>query len=275
MNRGRMIISLTATAAILYAMLCGGLYVFQRHLLYLPDTSRPDVAALGLAGVRDVSIRTADGLWLLAWYAAASPRRPTIAYFHGNGGHIGYRAERLRRFVGEGLGALFLEYRGYGGNPGSPTQDGLFTDARAAPDFLAAQDVGPARTVLYGESLGAGVAVRMASERLVAALLLEAPFDSVAAVARHHYAFLPVNLLLKDRFDSVARIGAVRVPVLVMHGERDMIVPVASGRRLFAAANEPKEIWTAPAAGHNDLAHHGALDVAVDFIRRHVPSVSR
>jgi uncharacterized protein len=198
-----------------------------------------------------------------------------IAYFHGNGGHIGYRAERLKRFVRDGFGALFLEYRGYGGNPGTPTQDGLFADARAALDFLANQGIRAERTVLYGESLGSGVAVQMASERPVAAVVLEAPYDSVAAVARRHYAFVPVNVLLKDRFDSIARINAVQAPILLMHGERDAIVPVDSGRRLFAAANEPKEIWTAPDAGHNDLALYGALDVAVDFVRRRgIPSGS-
>jgi hypothetical protein len=269
-----MIGMLAAAAAALYATLCGGLYVFQRNILYIPDNDRPRAAAVGLANLSEVFVTTSDGLRLLAWYVAPKPGEPVIAYFHGNGGHIGYRTERLKRFVRDGYGALFLEYRGYGGNPGSPTQDGLFSDARAALDFLATQGIRVERTVLYGESLGSGVAVQMASERPVAAVLLEAPYDSVAEVARRHYAFVPVNLMLKDRFDSVARIGAVRAPILVMHGERDAIVPVESGRRLFAAANGPKEIWTAPDAGHNDLALHGALDVAADFLRRRIPSTS-
>jgi uncharacterized protein len=270
-----MITLVAAAAAALYAMLCGGLYVVQRQILYIPDRNRPSVATVGLAGVRDIFITTSDGLRLLAWYAPPHPGGTVIAYFHGNGGHIGYRAERLKRLVRAGFGALFLEYRGYGGNPGTPTQDGLFADARAALDFLANQGIRAERTVLYGESLGSGVAVQMASERPVAAVVLEAPYDSVAAVARRHYAFVPVNLMLKDRFDSIARISAVQAPILLMHGERDTIVPVEAGRRLFAAANEPKEIWTAPDGGHNDLALYGALDVAVDFVRRRgIPSGS-
>jgi fermentation-respiration switch protein FrsA (DUF1100 family) len=229
------------------------------------------MAHLGIAALRAVEITTGDGLRLLAWYLPAPADRPVVAYFHGNGGNLGYREARMMQFAAAGFGALFLEYRGYGGNPGSPTEDGLYIDARATLDFLSAQGVDPARLVLYGESLGTGVAVRMASERSVGALVLEAPFSSIADVAQQRYWFVPVRFLLKDKFDSMTRIGTVRAPILMLLGERDRIVPPQFGRALFAAAPEPKELWLAPDGGHEDLRHFGGLDAAVDFIRRKLP----
>jgi len=254
--------------AALYCLAAAGLFAFQRKLLYVPDTQRPDLARLGIPDLRAVEIATRDGLNLLAWYLPAQGDRPVIAYFHGNGGHLGYREGRMGAFAAASFGALFLEYRGYGGNPGSPTEDGLYDDARAALDFLGAQGVDPARLVLYGESLGTGVAVRMASERPVGALVLETPYSSVADVAARRYWMFPVRLLIKDRFDSMARIGAVRAPILVLLGGRDVIVPPQFGRALFAAAPEPKELWLAQDGGHEDLRHFGGLDAAIAFIER-------
>jgi fermentation-respiration switch protein FrsA (DUF1100 family) len=269
MPGARMIWWLLGTPLAAYAVLVAGVYALQRQLLYFPDIDRPDPTRLNLSSMREIEIVTADDIRLLAWYVPARADGRVIVYFHGNGGNIAYRGERLRHFVDKGFGALLLEYRGYGGNLGNPTEDGLFADARAALDFLDSQGVSADRIVLYGESLGTGVAVRMASERPVALLLLEAPYASIAAVARWHYPFLPVDLILKDRFDSLSRIGAVKAPILVLHGERDTVIPTASGRELFAAAPEPKEIWVAPNGGHNDLASFGALAAADDFIRRH------
>lgn len=243
----------------------------DRRLLYFPDRSRPSLAAVGLRDAREVRLATADGLALLAWWIPPRPSRPVLAYFHGNGGNIGYRAERFRKLALLGLGVLLVEYRGYGGNPGSPSEEGFYSDARAALAFIEQQGVAPERLVLYGESLGTAVAVRMASERRVAALVLESPFTSIEALGRHHYPLLPVGLVLRDRFDAAAAIGQVRAPILVLHGEQDEIVPAEFGRALFEAAPEPKEAWFAPDGGHVDLREHGAFEVVADFIRRRVP----
>ena len=253
-----------------YAALLGGLYVFQRQLLYFPDVSRPELGALGELGVREVKVTTADGISLLSWYLPPPDTRPVLVYFHGNGGHIGYRAERLRRFARDSLGVLMLEYRGYSGNPGTPTEAGLYADAEAALDFLAAAGLGPDRLVLYGESLGSGVAVALAARRNIAGLILEAPFTSVADVAQFHYSFVPASLLVRDRFDSLSRIGQLKAPLLVLHGERDRVVPVRFGRALFDAAPDPKEFWLAPGAGHGNLARFGALEVVRSFVERRV-----
>jgi fermentation-respiration switch protein FrsA (DUF1100 family) len=251
-----------------YGGIVGGLYLFQQQLLYRPGKVRPALGDLAQLGVAEVTLTTADGLSLLSWYLSPAAGRPVIAYFHGNGGHIGYRAERLRRFAREGYGVLLAEYRGYAGNPGRPCEAGLYLDAEAALDFLACEGLASTRIVLWGESLGSGPAVYLAGRRTVAGVILEAPFTSVTAAAQRHYPFLPAALLVRDRFDSLSRIGRLRAPLLVLHGERDMVVPVRHGRALLEVAPPPKEGWFAPEAGHENLAQFGALDAAVDFVER-------
>ncbi len=263
---------LLGAAVVAYVALLGVVYVFQRNLLYFPDTDRPDLTAINLASAREIAITTSDDLQLFAWYVPPVLGHPIIVYFHGNGGNVAYRTDRLRHFVDQHYGVLFVEYRGYGGNAGSPCEEGLFADARAGLDFLTSQGIEPHRIILYGESLGTGVAVQMASERPIGLLLLESPYANIAAVARWHYPFLPVDLLLRDRFDSLSRVAGVRAPILVLQGGHDAVIPAASGRELFAAAPQLKEIWVALNGGHNDLASFGALDAATDFIRRYAPA---
>jgi uncharacterized protein len=257
-------------AAVAYGSVVVGLFIFQRRILYRPRTTRPALEELVSIGVREVTLTTADGLDLLAWFLPPAPGRPVILFFHGNCGHLGYRSGRLLRFAREGYGVLLAEYRGYGGNPGAPCEAGLFADGAAALDFLACSGIGPDRIVLWGESLGSGVAVYLAATRPVAALVLEAPFTSVTACARRRYAFVPVALLLRDRFDSMSRIARVTAPLLVLHGERDRVVPVRHSRALLAAATASKEGWFCPQANHVDLAEFGALDTAIDFIERRI-----
>ena len=266
----KLLIGALAGILLAYAAVAAALYLGQRSLLYLPDTTRPRLGPLSELGFREIVLTTTDGLSLLSWYRAPDPGAPVVAYFHGNGGHIGYRADRMMRFAEQRLGVLLLGYRGYGGNPGTPTEAGLYADAEAALDFLRAEGVPANRLVLYGESLGSGVAVHMAAGREIAALILEAPFTRLADAAGYHYPFVPVSLLLRDRFDSLPKIGRVRAPILVLHGERDQVIPVRFGHALFAAAPEPKEGWFSPDAGHEDLAHFGGLDAVFDFLKRRV-----
>jgi fermentation-respiration switch protein FrsA (DUF1100 family) len=259
-----------AAILLLYALLVGGLFLAQCSLLYLPDQTRPQLGPLAELGFREITLDTEDGLSLLAWYRPPNSGAPVIAYFHGNGGHLGYRANRMMRFAQAGLGVLLLEYRGYGGNPGSPSETGFYTDAAAALDFVSRQQsVPPTRLVLYGESLGSGVAAHMAVGREIAALILEAPFTRLADAASYHYPYVPVSLLLRDRFDTLAAIGQVTAPILILHGEHDRVIPARFGHALFAAAPAPKEGWFSPEGGHEDLARLGGLDVVFDFIRRH------
>jgi len=258
-----------AAVLLLYVLVIGGLYLGQRSLLYVPDRERPPLGALAELGVREITLTTADGVPLLSWYRPPPDGAPVLVYFHGNGGHLGYRSNRMMRFVQEGLGVLMPEYRGYGGNPGTPTETGLYADAAAALDFIVGHEgIAANRLAIYGESLGSAVAVHAATTRKVGALILEAPFTTLADAAFYHYPFVPVSLLLLDRFDALTAIRAVDAPVLVLQGERDGVVPIRFGRSLLAAAHEPKEGWFSSEAGHNDLSRFGALDVALGFIER-------
>jgi hypothetical protein len=270
-----MAVTIIAVIAATYLVLVTAMYIFQRNLLYLPHDGLSDPAASGVPEMREVRLKTADGLELVSWYRAAAPGRPTIVYFHGNGGNVSYRAFRIRPYLDRGYGLLLVEYRGYGGNPGSPEESGLYEDGRAAMAFITDQGVRADDVVLYGESLGGGVAVQVAAEQgraseAVGALVLEAPLSSVTDVAAYHYPFVPVQWLLKDRFESMDKISEVAAPVFIIHGENDRIVPIRFGRALFAAATEPKEGRWIPGGGHEDLHNFGLQSAVIDFLDRHV-----
>lgn len=256
-----------------YGAVVGLMFAFQRGLMYLPDRSVPRTADWDAADMTPVSLRTADGLDLLAWYKpAARPQAPVIAYFHGNGGHIGIRVYKMRPLLDAGFGVLLVSWRGYGGNLGNPSEEGFHVDARAALAFLDSVGVAAGRAVLFGESLGTGPAVRLGAEMAAAGmpaagLILEAPFTSAAAAAQHHYPWLPAYWLVLDRYESVRRIADVGAPLLIVHGARDTVVPARLGRRLLAAAAEPKAGIFLPEAGHNDLFEHGAAAEEIRFIR--------
>jgi uncharacterized protein len=263
------LLRLLAIAVCLYGAIVCALYFWQRRLLFRPRQDRPEPGELAAQGVREVAVTTRDGLSLASWYLPPPDGRPVVLYCHGNGGHIGYRAGRLRRLADAGFGVLLLEYRGYGGNPGAPTEAGLYADADAAMEFLERQSIPPDRIVLWGESLGSAVAVAVAAARTVGAIVLEAPFTSVAALAQMRYPLVPAALLLRDRFDASSRITRIGAPLFVLHGGRDRIVPIRFGRRLFSAAPQPKEFWFARDAGHQDLAAFGAIEAAIAFIERY------
>lgn len=253
-----------------YVALLALLFFMQRSLLFVPNRQRPDLAEAGLAPpMRAVELVTADGLRLLAWYQPPTGNPGALLlYLHGNAGHIGHRGDRVRPYLDAGFGVLLPEYRGYGGNPGQPSEAGFYSDARAALDFLAQQGVTDKRVVLYGESLGTGVAVQMALERECAALVLEAPYTSVAAVAQSRYWMFPVRRLVLDKFDSLSKIGRVRCPVFVMHGERDRIIPIRYGQELFQAAPEPKDAKWFAEGNHTNFDEFGGPAAVLDFLRR-------
>lgn len=265
-RRWRLVLTVLGLGLAGYALLVGLLFAFQRQILYLPDRSRPALAQAGVARLTEVEIATADGLKLLSWYRPPAGEAPVIAYFHGNGGHIGYRARRLREELDPAWGVLMLGYRGYGGNPGRPSEEGLIEDGRAALRFLDRRGIDRRRLVLYGESLGTGIAVALGAETAAGALILESPYTSIVEAARTHYPFVPVDWLILDRFDSLARIANVSAPTLVLIGERDRVIPPVLGRRLAAAMPGPKEIRAFPAAGHEDIYAHGGGAAVRQFL---------
>lgn len=247
-----------------YAALVALMYVTQRSLLYFPDRTRTPPASAGLPQAEEVLLQSADGERLIAWHVAPRDGKPVIVYFQGNGGGLNLRADRFRRLISDGTGLLALSYRGYAGSSGSPSEAGLVRDALAAYEF--AVRYGSGRIVLWGESLGSGVAVALASEKPVARVVLESPFTSIADIAASVYWFVPVRWLIKDAFRSDKRIAQVTAPVLVVHGERDTIVGIGFGERLYAMIRSPKRFIRLPNAGHNDHDSHGLPDLVRAFV---------
>jgi hypothetical protein len=257
--------SLIILALLAYGGLLALMYVFQRSLMYFPDRSRTPPAAVGLSKAEEVTLKTDDGESLIAWYVSPQASKPLVIYFHGNGGALNLRADRFRWLTADGFGLLGLSYRGYGGSTGKPTESGLLLDAMAAYDFAASR-VPPERIVLWGESLGTGVAVALAAERQVGGLILDAPFTSAADIGAAAYPFLPVRWLIRDSFRSDERIGRVTAPLLVLHGEQDRVIPIRFGEKLFALANEPKRFVRFPLGQHSNLDDHGAPEVVRAFL---------
>jgi uncharacterized protein len=227
-------------------------------------------AMAGLPEAQEIELDTPDGERVIAWHVPPRGDQPVILYFHGNGGSLRGRVERFRALTADGSGLVALSYRGYGGSSGRPSESGLLADAGAAYAFALARY--PAdRIVLWGESLGTGVAVALAADKPVARVILESPFTSAVDIAARRYWFVPVRWLMKDQFRSDLRVGKVAAPVLVLHGERDAVVPIALGERLYALINAPKRFVRFPGAGHNDLGVNGAVAAAKTFLAEKSP----
>jgi len=248
-------------------------WVAQRSLIYFPDGAVPPAAALGLPRAETATFDTEDGLHLEAWFVPAfepSDDR-TIIVFNGNAGHRGHRAVLAALFAEHGFSTLLVDYRGYGGNPGLPSERGLERDARAAFAWVASRpDVDPSRIVFFGESLGAAVAVRLAVDHPPSALVLRSPFSSLSSIGQIHYPFLPVRWLLRDRYPSIDRIGAIRSPLLVIAGSDDRVIPPEDSELLFDVANEPKHLVMIEGADHNDealVSGPRVIRAVVDFLR--------
>jgi fermentation-respiration switch protein FrsA (DUF1100 family) len=240
---------------VLVALLLALFFLIQRKLIYLPSTAAPPPPDTVLAGSREVTLRTADGLRLTAWFvpAGATDRGVTVLVAPGNAGDRSMRApvaEALRR---RGMSVLLLEYRGYGGNPGNPSETGLGLDVLAGYDFLVGElGVPPGRLICFGESLGAAVITALAAERSCAGLVLRSPFVDLASAGAVHYPFLPVRALLRDKFPVVERIRRISVPTVVVLGTADTIVPAAQSRAVAAAAAGPTMTVEVTGADHND-----------------------
>jgi len=231
------------------------LWAGQRRLMYFPLANVTSPAAAGLPRGTPVTFTTDDRLTLHGWFVPPAARATghTVLIFNGNAGNRSFRAPLADRLARRGIASLLMDYRGYAENPGAPSEDGLARDARAGREYLTGRpDVDRTRLVYFGESLGTGVAVGLASEHPPLALILRSPFTSMVDVGRHHYPFLPIRWLLRDRFDSLDRIGQVTCPVLVIAGDRDGIIPVALSERLYSAAPSLKRMVTIEGADHND-----------------------
>jgi fermentation-respiration switch protein FrsA (DUF1100 family) len=248
----RVVFGLMLAVAGAYLLVLALAYALQRTLLYPAFGPWVGAAQADLGpGFEDVAITTEDGERIVGWHRPPEPGRAVVLYFHGNGGSLFLRRHRARLLAEAGRGLLMVSYRGYSGSSGQPTEAGLHRDARAAYGWAVAR-YDASRIVLYGESLGSGVAVPLAVEGAVGGVILDAPFTSAADVARRQFWFLPIDWLMRDPYRSIDRIAALRAPPLVVHGDRDGIVPIALGRRLYAAAPEPKRFVSIAGGSHVD-----------------------
>jgi fermentation-respiration switch protein FrsA (DUF1100 family) len=264
---------LAVSVVVLLAVVGTGLlWVFQRSLIYLPDAGPAQKAAAVLPGARDVVLRTEDGLELAAWYLPAGGDAPAVLVANGNGGSRDLRAPLARDLHDAGLSVLLFDYRGYGGNAGNPTEQGLALDVRAARAFLVEEAAVPADRLLYfGESLGAAVVTELATEHPPAALVLRSPFVDLASVAAVHYPFLPVRALLRDRYPVAEQLARVAVPTTVVLGDADTIVPPEQSRAVADAAEQLHRLVEVPGADHNDavlLDGDAVVDAVVELAPR-------
>lgn len=247
------------------------LWVSQRRMIYIPSSIVPSPTTMGLSRAQEVTFATDDGLTLHGWYvpAASEPARFTTIVFNGNAGNRAARASLAQALAERGVSTLLFDYRGFGDNPGRPNEEGLARDARTALAYLAGRrDVDPSRIVYFGESLGAAVALRLATERPPLALVLRSPFTSLADIGRYYFPYLPVRLLLREQYPSIDRARGFSGAVLVIVGDRDTVVPPEQSQRLYAAFREPKQLLVIEGAGHNDEVMFGprVAGAVVDFV---------
>lgn len=256
-----------------YFLLVAVMFVMQRNFMYVPYQVFPNPTLIGVGDMQVIEVTTADNLKLRALYKPpATPSMPVIVLFHGNGGSIAIRGYRARDFIDNGgYGYLLAEYRGYASNPGKPTEQGLYNDARAYMNWLTGeQKISQNRIVLYGESLGTGIATQMALEYAdVRALVLEAPYTTMQAVAQTHMFWLPAYWLIRDRFNNIDKIQGVKVPLLVLHGKKDGVVPFRQGNKVFQNAKTDKRFEIFSEGNHVDLHNHGAGEKVRHFLAAH------
>ena len=268
-------LGLLAAALVLFTALA---WLFQRRMIYFPLEQEVAPASSLLSAAEEVLFETEDGLSLHGWFvhAEGGAARATVLVFNGNAGNRSYRAPLAAALARRGYSVLLFDYRGYGGNPGRPSERGLLADGRAARAWLESRiGVEGRRLVFFGESLGAAVALALAVERPPAALVLRSPFTSLTDVGRKHYPFLPVRWLLADRYPSLERITGLDCPLLVVAGERDWIVPPAQSRALFEAAPATRKRFLSLPGGHNDLellAGERLIDETIAFVEESLDS---
>ena len=249
-----------------YLIVTFALYFFQRSLLYEPTENNYFGDKL-IVAVEKVKITTRDNLELLAWYHHKRNKDyKTILFLHGNAGSLENRIHKINHFKDMDINFLLLSWRGFSGNKGQPTEKGIYEDARSAIRWLKGKGLKAEDIVIYGESLGTGVATEIAQNNNFAGVILESPFTSMVDAAKTKYSFFPIRLLLKDKYESNKKIKNIRSPILIMHGEADNIVPFWMGKKMYELANEPKYSYFSKYDDHMMEYNEKLLQVLKDFI---------
>lgn len=251
---------------IIYSLILTFYFIFQRSVVFKPLLQRMSPTITDLTKVEIVKLKTKDGLELNSWYYLPSKNQSTvILYLHGNSGNISTRESSMANYINAGFGVFLLEYRGYGDNPGYPTEEGLYHDARAAVEFLKSQGVKPKDLVVLGESMGTGITTQLATEYNFKGIVLQSPFTSMTDVGKGKYPYIPVDLLLRDRFESVKKIDKIHSPILFIHGDHDELIPISHMEKLYKKSKsiiKYKKIYKN--YGHSDLPQYS--NVVINFI---------
>jgi len=258
------------TLVFFYILLLIVVFFFQRNLLYHPsvDNSLNDQVVIEPTEIEKVKITTKDKINLIGWfYNRDLEEFKTILFFHGNAGSLENRTYKLNHFKNLNLNFLIIAWRGFNGNKGKPNEMGLYEDAKSAIKWLKAKGIKEKNIILYGESLGTGVAVEVAQNKNYAGVILESPFTSMVNMGKKYYPFFPVNLLLKDKFESYKKINNIFVPVLIMHGKVDKIVPYDMGKKMYELANEPKFFYSQEYGDHMVEYDEKLLSALKEFIQ--------
>jgi len=265
----RVILEIVIIAVATYVVVAVWMYISQSRVVFQPTRELsllPDQVGLDY---EPVSLKTADGLKLSAWFVPAKEQKGVLLFCHGNGGNMSHRLESIKLFHGLGLGVLIFDYRGYGESEGRPTEAGTYRDAEAAWDYLVkTRNVPPGRIVIFGRSLGGAVAAHLAKANKPRALILESTFTSVGDLGAHHLPYLPVRLLSRFRYSAVDYVRQVNCPILVVHSRGDDIVPFRLGQRVYEAAREPKTFLEIQGDHNYGFVISGSLytDGLADFI---------
>ena len=239
-NFGVYFLQFILTIFAIYFLVLVFLYFYQRNLLYHPNENNYSGDKI-LVDIEKVKIQTADNIELLGWYHKKNLKDyKTLVYFHGNAGSLENRIHKLNHFQDMNVNFLIIAWRGFNGNKGKPSEKGLYVDGKSTIDWLIKKGVDEKNLILYGESLGTGVASHLAQNKNYAGVILETPFTSMVDAAKNFYPYIPVNLLLKDKFENFKKVKNINTPILVMHGEVDQIVPFSMGKKIYEIANNPK-----------------------------------
>jgi uncharacterized protein len=256
------------TALTLYLLAAGALFFFQRDLIFVPNTNTPNIGMAQMPTMEVLYIPTEDGLSILSWYKLADEGFPTVLYFQGNAGNLETQSRLTLPIYESNFGLMMVEYRGYGGNGGEPTEMGFYLDGRAGLKYLNDLGIKNENIILYGRSLGTGTATQMAIEIEARGLILQAPFTSIYALGEERYPFLPIKLLARDKFNSLSKIKSVNEPLFIYWGNADKTVPPHMPLELFEAANNPKQKLIIPGGGHSNIFDKGGNEAVMEFLRR-------
>ena len=266
MNKKMSLINILILLLLGYLIITFALYFFQRNLLYYPSVDNYSGEKLNVS-VEKVKIKTEDDIELLSWYHNKdSENYKTILFLHGNAGTLENRIYKINHLKNMNVNFLIIAWRGFSGNKGKPTEQGLYEDARSAIRWLISKGVHESNIIIYGESLGTGIATEIAQNKKFAGIILESPFTSMIDAGKDKYPYLPVRLLLKDKYESDKKIKNINSPILIMHGKVDNIVPFHMGKKIYELANEPKYSYFSEYDDHMMEYNERLLKALKDFI---------